>query len=149
MLSSTTEPMDIIPLTIMDITPIFLVARGVMLMLELRLMPMLMLSSTTEPMDIILLTIMDITPIFLVARGVMLMLELLLMPMLSSTTEPMATIPLTIMDTIPCWDVKHWANMFLNPMPSFSYTRAKNVSREPRPMDNKKNEDCSNQKEKF
>merc|ERR1711970_101529 len=141
MLSSTTEPMDIILLTIMDITPIFLVARGVMLMLELLLMPMLMLSSTTEPMDIIPLTIMDITPIFLVARGVMLMLELLLMPMpmLFSTTEPMATIPLIITDTIPCWDVKYWANMFLNPMPSFSYTRAKNVSRKPRLMDNKKN----------
>merc|ERR1719244_591415 len=123
MLFSTTEPMDIIPLTIMDITPIFLVARGVMLMLELLLAPMLMLFSTTEPMDIIPLTIMDITPIFLVARGVMLMLELLLMPMLFSTTEPMAT--------IPCWDVKYWANMFLNLLPSFSYTRAKNVSREP------------------
>merc|ERR1711970_1623777 len=102
----------------MDITPIFLVARGVMLMLELLLTPMLMLFSTTEPMDIIPLTIMDITPIFLVARGVMLMLmlELLLMPMLmlSSTTEPTATIPLIIMDTSPCWDVKYWANMFLN-----------------------------------
>merc|ERR1711974_214898 len=71
----------------------------------------------------------------------MLMLELLLMLMLMlfSTTEPMATIPLTIMDTIPCWDVKYWANMFLNLLPSFSYTRAKNVSREPRLMDNKKN----------
>merc|ERR1719244_1245502 len=121
----------------MDITLILLVARGGMLML----LPMPFLSSTTEPMDIIPLTIMDITPIFLVARGVMLMLELRLMPMLmlSSTTEPMATIPLIIMDTIPCWDVKHWANMFLNLLPSFSYTRAKNVSREPRPMDNKKN----------
>merc|ERR1711887_207931 len=105
----------------------------------LLLMPMLMLFSTTEPMDIFLLTIMDITPILLVARGVLLMLLLMPMLMLFSTTEPMDTIPLIIMDTIPCWDVKYWANMFLNPMPSFSYTRAKNVSREPRLMDNKKN----------